>query len=275
MKIKTTTFCLLLVAILFSCKKEDINHSIGSTTAPYIPALSKILIDNQSSNEFQYNDSNMIRQENSKLDLILHHYNAKGQLVTSEYWSNDDVLSSDASVSQTAMTQTSWVTLASGKKGGVVTYQYDNNGQLTKAISTHPSLTCTEYSLFTYDVNNRISRQSTYWEDKQTGYIDYAYDSKGNLTSKMLYSLPASGDPVPVTSTKYSFDGGPNPFKVNSRSPIPGISTNVNNITKETYTIFLPTTLGSDKVTVTENVYTYNTLGYPVSKNGNITYVYE
>ncbi len=275
MKIKISTICLLLVAIFFSCKKEDVNHNVGSPTAPYVPVLSKILIDNQSATEFVYSDSNVIRQEKGKLDLIIHHYNAKGLLATSEYWANDDVLSSDASVSQTAMTQSAWVTPASGKEGGIITYEYSDNGQLTKATSTHPSLTCTEYSLFTYDVNGRISRQSTFWDDSPMGYIDYAYDSKGNLTSESLYKLPLSGDPIQVSSVKYSFDGAPNPYKMYSKYPIPGIYTNINNITTETYTLFLPATQGSDKVIVTENAYTYNTMGYPVSKNGNVTYVYE
>ena len=272
---KITTFCLLLVSILFSCKKEDINYNIGSSTAPYIPLLSKILVDNQASTEFLYTDSNVIRQEKSKLDLTVHHYNTSGQLVTSEYWANDDVLSSDASVSQTALTQSVWVTLASGKKGGVITYEYNDNGQLNKTTSTHPLLTCSEYSLFTYDGNGRISRQSTFWEDSPTGYIDYAYDSKGNLTSEILYKVPMSGDPVAISSIKYSFDGSPNPYKMNSKYPIPGIYTNINNVTKESYTLFLSAAQGSDKVIVTDNTYTYNTMGYPVSKNGNITYVYE
>jgi hypothetical protein len=275
MKIKISAFGLLLLAVLFSCKKEDINHNVGSPTAPYVPVLSKVLIDNQSATEFQYSDSNVIRQEKSKLDLTIHHYNSTGQLVTSEYWSNDDVLSNDASVSQTAMTQAAWVTMASGKKGGVITYEYNSDGQLTKATSSHPSLTCTEYSLFTYDVNGRISRQSAFWEDSPTGYIDYGYDSKGNLTSAVLYKLPASGDPVAISSVKYSFDNSPNPYKMNSKYPIPGIYTNINNVTKETYTMFLSATQAQDQVTVTENTYTYNTMGYPVSKNGNVTFVYE
>jgi hypothetical protein len=275
MNIKTITFYLLFATILLSCKKEDITHGTGSSTVPYIPVLSKVLVDNQSVNELVYNDTNMIWQEKTRLNLTIHHYNAKGQLITSEYYGNDDALSSDQSVSQTAMTQAAWVTLASGKKIGIITYEYNDNGQLTKSTTTHPLITCTEYSLYTYDSNNRISRQSMYWDEAATGYIDYTYDVKGNLASETLYSTPSTGDPVAINSTKYSFDGAPNPYRINSKLQIPGIYTNINNIVKETNTIYLPAALGSDNVTVTDNVYTYNTLGYPVSKNGNMTFVYE
>jgi hypothetical protein len=277
MKIKIATFCLLFVSILFSCKKEDVTHSMGNATATatYIPALSKVLIDNQSANEFLYNDTNMVWQEKTRLILTIHHYNAKGQLVTSEYYGNDDALSSDQSVSQTAMTQAAWVTLASGKKIGIITYEYNDNGQLTKSTTTHPLITCTEYSLYTYDSNNRINRQSMFRDEAATGYIDYTYDIKGNLASETLYTTPSTGDPVAINSTKYSFDGAPNPYRMNNKIQIPGINTNINNIVKETNTIYLPAALGSDNVTVADNVYTYNTLGYPVSKNGNMTYVYE
>jgi hypothetical protein len=56
---------------------------------------------------------------------------------------------------------------------------------------------------------------------------------------------------------------------------IPGINTNQNNIIKETYTIHLTANEGSDNVKVTENKYEYNKAGYPISKNGNITYIYN
>ncbi|HZY26211.1 MAG TPA: hypothetical protein VFE71_10315, partial [Bacteroidales bacterium] len=84
MKIKIAAFCLLFVAILLSCKKEDLTQSIESPSAHFIPSLSKVLIDNQSSSEFLYNDSNMVWQEKGRLNLTIHHYNSNGQLVKSD-----------------------------------------------------------------------------------------------------------------------------------------------------------------------------------------------
>ena len=56
---------------------------------------------------------------------------------------------------------------------------------------------------------------------------------------------------------------------------IPGIYTNVNNIINETYTINSNTVPASNKIQVTGNSYAYNTNGYPVSKNGNVSYIYK
>ncbi len=113
-----------------------------------------------------------------------------------------------------------------------------------------------------------------YWDDVATGYIDYTYDATGNLISEMLYDQPSSGDAVLITSTQYEFDSNPNPYNLLHKLMLPGIYTNPNNITKETYTIYLSGDQGTNNVQVTTNTYTYNAKGYPVTKNGNVTFVY-
>lgn len=274
MRLKIISVCLFFFFIVFiSCKKEDLSNASGPNNS-YVPVLSKVLIDNQSAYEYMYNDSGMIWEEKSKFDFTMHKYNAKGQLISSKFYGNDDVLSTDALVSEKALEATAWVTLATGNEDGTVTFEYNDNGQLIKSIATRPSSTSSEYSEFTYDVNNRINKQTMYWENAATGYIDYAYDKKGNLTSESLYNLPASGTPELITVTQYTFDNQPNPYKVLSKLQIPGVNTNVNNILKETYTIHVSADKGSDKVLVTENSYKYNAMGYPISQNDNITFVY-
>lgn len=273
MKIRIISFCLLLVAIFGSCKKEDYLGDASSGN-PYIPKLKKILVNNELYKELTYNDSSLIKQENTKYDFTLHRYNKSGQLTSSEYYANDDILSNDHSVSESAMKQTAWVNQSSGKKGGTISYEYNSNGLLVKSTTSRPSLSCTEYSEYSYDSNNRMKRQMIYFENQPSGYIDYTYDNKGNLSGEVLYNLPQNGDAELVTSTRYTYDSEPNPFKAYSKSMIPGVNTNANNILKETYTIHLSSVQGSDKVQVTENSYKYNALGYPVSKNGNVTYVY-
>jgi hypothetical protein len=114
-----------------------------------------------------------------------------------------------------------------------------------------------------------------YWENTATGYIEYSYDGKGNLIKEMLYNLPATGVAELITTTQYAFDNQPNPYRSSSRLMTPGISTNQNNIIKETYTIHLTAVQGPDNVQITETSYEYNGIGYPVTKNGNVSYVYE
>ena len=277
MKSKIINYCLLFVVfvvLLLSCKKEDLSD-LGNRGNTVAPALSKILVNNQSAYEYIYSDSNLISEEKSTYDFKLNHYNTKGQIASIEYYGNDDIFSSDATVSATAVNSIALVTAETGKKGGTITYEYNNNSQLIKTTYTLPSLTISEYSEFTYDANKRISRQTMYWVNVATGYIDYSYDGKGNLNNEMLYNLPTSGVAELITTTSYNFDNKQNPYKLFRRLMIPGINTNQNNIIKETYAIHLTPAQGSDKVQITETSYKYNAMGYPVSSSGNVSYVYQ
>lgn len=274
MKMKIITFCLLLVTVIYSCKKEDIAND-GGTNSTYIAILSKVLLDNQSISEYSYNDSSLVTEEKSKYDFTTYHYNSKGLLKSSDSYTNDDILSSNLQIFQTAMNKPEWVTPQNGKKAATVTYEYNDKGQMVKTIYTRPSAASSEYSEFSYDSNGRLTKQKMYWENIATGYIDYSYDAKGNLIKEMLYNMPVSGTAELITTTKYEFDAEQNPFRYARKMITPGIYTNRNNIVKETYTIHLAASQGSDKVQVTETSYGYNAMGYPISKNGNITYLYK
>jgi hypothetical protein len=277
MKLKITFFCLLSVAIFFSCKKEDLSTGLNSGINPGVsnPVLSKVMIDNQSAYEYVYNDSNLLTTEKSKFNFNLNHYNSLGQLESTDYYGNDAVLSSDASVFQAAMNSSDWVTSATGVKGGTLSYFYNDKAQLIKTSYARPVITSSEYSQFTYDASGRINKQTMYWNDVATGYIDYSYDSKGNLVKEMLYNTPSTGVTELITTTQYEFDSKLNPYKLSGKLMIPGIGTNQNNIIKETCTIHVNPDQGSDKVEITQDSYAYNTLGYPVSKNGNTTFLYN
>jgi hypothetical protein len=273
MSVRIITFCLLFVTIFLSCKKEDLSD-VGNPAAVKAPLLSKVLENNQSSYEYVYNDSNLLTEVKSRFDYTLNHYNNKGQIVTVEYYTNDDILSNDAQVSATAMNGSGLVTADNGKKISIITYEYNENEQLIKSTNTLTTPVSSEYSEFTYNSNNRISRQTMYWDNTATGYIDYSYDGNGNLINEMLYNSQTSGDPELITTTSYTFDNQPNPYRMSGRLMIPGTNTNMNNIINETYTIHLSTDQGSDNIQTTTNIYQYNSLGYPVSKNGSVTFVY-
>jgi hypothetical protein len=277
MKLKIITFCLLFAMIFNACKKEEIGKTGNSVTSENTAAilLSKVLTDNQSTFEYIYTDSTRVSEEKSKYYYTVHDYNDKGQLISTEYYGNDDILSSDLQTYQAAVSNTVWVTPANGKLGGTVSYQYNDNGQLIKATYTGSALTTTEYSEFSSNANSRITRQNLYWDNAATGYIDYSYDGNGNMTKEVLYNLPSTGVAELITTTEYNFDTEQNPYKLFSKLMIPGINTNQNNIIKETYTIHLTADEGSDNVQVTENTYEYNAAGYPISKNGNIKYIYN
>lgn len=257
--------------MLFSCKKEDLSNNVKFEAL----LLSSIMIDDQPSNEYLYNEAKQVVGEKSRFDFTKHSYNDKGQLVTNEYYGKDDMLNVDLNGSGSALNSNDLVTQISGKIDGTVTFEYNENDQLIKTLFSNPVPGGVEYSEFSYNANNKISRQTMYWENTARGYVDYSFDAKGNLVKEMLYELPANGVAELITTTQYYFDNEKNPYQSLSKLRIPGINTNRNNIIKETYTIHLSAEQGSDNVQITEFSYEYNALGYPVTQNDNVFYVYN
>jgi hypothetical protein len=256
--------------IFLSCKKEEMSP-VGN---PEVMILSNVLMDDQPYYQYVYNDSNLVSEVSSKFDFTLHHYNANNQLVTSDYYWNSIILKSDVKLIETALSESELITSATGSKGGNIKYEYGSSGELNKATYTRPS-GAMEYSTFSYDENKRVKRQDLYWNNSQSGYIEYLYDSKGNVIKELLYDLSASGVAEISSTTQYVYDGKHNPYMSLKSLSLPGINTNRNNIIKEVYTVHQGAGQGADKVQVTQNAYEYNINGYPVSKNGNITYVYK
>ena len=52
-----------------------------------------------------------------------------------------------------------------------------------------------------------------YWENNETGYLEYSYDEKGNVLTVALYNLPSPGVAELITTTQYVYDNQQNPFK--------------------------------------------------------------
>jgi hypothetical protein len=270
MKIKIISLFLLAAAITFSCKKEDAFTS-GNAESLF---LRQIITDKIPSSEYAYNSAKFISEEKGKFAYTVNNYNVNDQLVSTEYYVNFAILNKDPQVSETAMNQKGWVALTKANLSGTLSYEYNGQGQMMKTLYT-PSTGIPQSSEFTYDENERISRQDLYWETNQLGYIEYTYDSDGNLTEENLYTISASGSAELSITSVYEFDGKQNPFKLISRLMIPGINTNNNNVIKETQTIHLNASQGGDITEVTANTYKYNTNGYPIGRNGNVEYLYQ
>ena len=270
MKLKIITFYLLLIVITFSCKKEEISNLANTDGV----LLVQVIIDDQPYSEYIYNTSNLISQEKSSFDISVYQYNDKNLLSSTGFYTNYDILSSDPAVSEAARTETNWITPDNSNNSGTMNYEYNNNDQLIKATYT-PLTGSSQYSKFSYDADSRIKRQIIYWGDIENGYIDYSYDINGNLTEEDLYEMSSTGSEELSTTTIYEFDNKNNPYKSVTRLMTPGVNTNPNNIVKETYTIYANDVQMPDNVQIAEFKYVYNNQGYPVSKNGNIKYVYR
>jgi hypothetical protein len=267
---KNLTFLSLLLLILIACEKDE--HLIVENTV--IPLLEKVVFGDVVYLEYTYNDANLLFEEKSKFHYTRHSYNDINQLVKSDFYWDISMASSDISVIEAAMKREEWVNPDNTPKSLTHSLEYNNNGQLIRKSYIRPSASNPEYNEFSYE-NDRISRQTMYWENRISGYIDYIYDERGNLIRETKYYVSAEGVTELLTTTEYEFDGMNNPFQAFKRLMRPGKYTNPNNILKETYTIHFNVDQWIEKVQITSNTYEYNDAGYPVRVNGEIEYIYR
>jgi len=217
--------------------------------------------------EYTYNESNQITEEKSKLHYTRHNYQ-NGKLLSSDYYIDPGMYSSSSYAAEAAMNRKEWVNPTNTKKNNTKTYSHDKDGRIIKSEN---NLDICEYS---YDDNNRISRQTFFHDNERDGYIDYLYDDNDNLVKRLHYWISASGVPELQTTTDYEFDNKHNPYKAFGSLMLPGYYSNTNNITKETYTIHFEVDPFIKKVQITKNTYTYNIQGYPIVKNDSEIYTY-
>jgi len=267
---KKIVLILFSALILSSCEKEQ-QPFIENTD---IPLISKVLIDGTLYYEYTYTDANLLSEERSKYHYTKHNYNNQNLLSSSEIYMDAAMFSSTWSEVEASMNRTEWVNPDNTAKSLTQTFEYTMSNQLVREIYTRPSSTISEYAEFTLE-NGRIIRQTLYWEDKLSFYIDYEYDETGNLIKQSKFYVPSTGIEELWTTTEYEFDNMHNPFRAFKHLLTPGKYTNPNNITKETYTIHFEVDQWTQKVQVTDNTYQYNNSGYPIKVNGEVEYLYR
>jgi hypothetical protein len=184
------------------------------------------------------------------------------------------MFSSSSTVIESAMKRKEWVNSKNTSKSLTKTNEYNDKEQLIRISYIRPSVNNSEYSEFTYE-NDRITKQTMYWQNELSHYIDYFYDEKGNLIKQTKYRVPSTGTAELLTTTEYEFDNKQNPYQSFKRLLAPGKYSNKNNITKETYTIHFEVDASVQKVQSSNNTYEYNRNGYPVKVNGEAEYVYK
>jgi hypothetical protein len=230
-----------------------------------IPLLSKVIIDSKLYSVYIYTVAYLISEEQSNSQFIKHNYNAKNQLISSDYYV-DYTLAGSSNI--TDKIRKEWINPDNSAKDYSILFEYNDKGQLTK--STDRSI----YNTYKFDSKNRISLQNIYKENKLSGYIDYNYDRNGNMQKMSQYEIFPSGHLQLITTYEYEFDTKPNPYRAFRSLMIPGKNTNYNNITKEIYTLHFMVHEINDKQ-ITEYKYTYNENGYPKSVNNTTEYFYK
>jgi hypothetical protein len=256
--------------IFFSCEKD--NQLIVENND--IPLISKVLVAGVSYYEYAYNDANLLIEEKSKFHYTKHNYNDNNLLTSSDFYIDPAMFSSDWRVVEASMNRKEWVNPDNTAKSLTKSYEYYNKDHLIRVTYNRPSVSNSEYSEYSLK-NSRISRQTMYWKNELSFYIDYIYDEKGNLTKESKYHVPSTGIAELWTTTEYEYDNMHNPFQAFKRLMSPSKFTNPNNVIKETYTIYFEVDQWIQKVSIISNTYEYNDNGYPIKVNGEAEYVYK
>lgn len=261
---------LFFSLLFFSCEKERLSIIENSD----IPLLSKVSIGSETYEIYTYNESNLLIEEKSKFHYTRHYYNDLNQLMTSDIYWDLSIASSDSRVLEAAMNRKEWVSPKNTPKSISHEYEYTGGGQLLRKSFIRTSGNDGDFIEFKYE-NDRIVRTTGYNNNSISGYTDYHYDEIGNVIRQTKYIVSSSGIAELSTTTEYEYDNMHNPFQSFRRLITPGIYTNPNNITKETYILNFDVDPSIEKVQITDYTYKYNIKGYPVKVNGETEYVYQ
>jgi hypothetical protein len=265
-------FAVVLVFSLFffSCEKET-QLCIENTD---IPLISKVLIDGEVHMEYSYNNANLVTEEKSKFHYTKHTYNDINQLVKSDFYWDMSLVSSNSTVLEAAMNRKEWVTPDNTPKSISHSLEYNSENHLIQKSFIRTSSNVPDYQKFLYE-NDRIVRITGYYNNSIAVFTNFEYDDNGNITRQTKFIMSPAGIPELTTTTEYEYDNMQNPYQSFKRLTTPGVFTNSNNITKQTYTLNYDVDPWTDKVQIIEYSYVYNDKGYPVKVNGLTEYVYK
>jgi hypothetical protein len=268
-----STFCFIALVMLslLSCRKEDAESKAENIG---LPLIIKIIHSNDRFNqEYAYNRANLVAEEKSLYSFVKHYYNSDNSLAKTEIYFDERLASSDWETAQAAMNRTEWVTPENTPLTFSQTFIYSDE-RLSRVNETRRN-GYKGYSVFDYDEAGRISRQSYYYEERVSSYSDFLYDDKGNLIKMSRYWVSVIGKATLSFTREYTFDNYFNPFKVFIRLQLPGVNTNENNIVKETYNYYSDSDGSLVSTSSTDYSYLYNSLGYPIIRDGSIQYEYN
>lgn len=266
---KTINYSILfLLLVLFSCNNDDDYNESGSSSGKLI----RVLYSGEVFQEFTYHSSGLLLEEKSKFWYKYINYNNKKQITTIEFYYDPSIVSSSSSVFETAQKRKEWVSPSNTEKSLTNYYKYIENNLIE--IRSERKDGQVFISKFQTDNQNRIEKQIFYTDNIEAGFIQYFYDENGNVIKRLHYIIDNYRKPSLSTTTLYEFDSKFNPYNSFKAIRIPGIYTNLNNITKETYILHFEVDSWIQKVQITENSYEYNSAGFPVRENGIKTFEY-
>ena len=259
-----------LFMLLLSCSKDDI-EKYPFVDIQSIPLICKEYYSNSLNQEYSYTSARLLYEIKSKWIYTVYTYNNVDQVVSYDKYFDLGLASLDPETVQQSYNRTEWVTPENTEINRRANYTYSNN-KLTKHEIT--LLTTGEITYYTYehDKNGRISKRTYFHENQPSQSDEFLYDDKGNLITEVRNHIN-NGIPVMVRKIVYGFDDKNNPYIVFQRLLEPGVYSNRNNIIKEVCTLYtgIPS---EDEIQETNYTYEYNSDGYPIKRDNEITLEY-
>lgn len=267
---KKTELLFVLLMGLVSCEKDK----LVIIENKHIPLISRELSYGAIRCVYVYNEANLVIAKKTRFHYTKYNYDEDNNLTSSEFYMDAAMFSSDSRVVEALMLRKEWVNPANTEKSLTIKFEYNIEGYLSKAIYERPGVINSEYSEFSW-TDGRMKRKTMFWNQKESGYVDYFYDDRGNLVKETKYYITDDGVTMLTSSTEYEFDNLKNPFVSFKRLITPGIFTNPDNIIKETYTVYPSLPGGAVNPQVTLYSYRYNIEGYPEKVNDDTEYIYR
>lgn len=247
-----TLLYILLSLTLLSCRDDPFYPSGTSGTR-----LTEVYFDKDKMYVYEYNGEGLLSVEKSKWLYSAYTYDPKAQMVYMDIYEDPGMYSSSSVIAEKSWNRTEWVSPQNTDKAATVQYRFDKDKRLISSTQRVPDA----WLEYIYGEGGRITEVRMYFSGKLDGVREYTYDSNGNMIRDEHYSTLNSGGRQVNSITEYEFDNGKNPYFNLSPASVPGEKTNPNNITRKKYRVSgYP---GSD----TRYTYTYNSAGYPVSRD--------
>jgi hypothetical protein len=145
--------------------------------------------------------------------------------------------------------------------GFIDTYFYNKYDLMTSKESYYPKTDKHWNEIYQYNNSNQIIKAITYYNANEDGYIDYKYDSKGNVTERKQYSKSKKGSNFLLSEMRLNYDNKVNPLKNLVIFPIEMIQKN--NVSSYYYYLAIMSSYPPEYTSSFE----YDPEGYPIKEH--------
>lgn len=263
-------FAMALLLIFSSCEKDSTENGLVYEDFQSDTLIRQIIASETDMEVFTYYNTGKIFEHVQPFSYRKFLYNEQNQLTKIEIALSLNPLSC-AIIPGDTFDEGDDPRTASINQCITFDYLVDGNIYIKVNYSVNADMFYEMYSSEYEFTNDKVTKINLFNPQGQlTQFYTYLYDDNGNVLQEENYFVQDGTDTILQTRKLSEYDNKKNPFSIFAVEGTPGISTNKNNITKET-TIYY---YDEEEQTYTVNyIYDYNDLGYPVKAN-NLEYIY-